>query len=129
MNDRNITIARFIQVNQLPQIDSHSTAKLYVDNSIDESSFLRIDPNEKLKLDEQDSINPNSTLTSPKTIIEIPTKTYIDSLHDENERNRRDVGLAFYDEEIDLVKNNQDNDFNDIKLINLDSVSVSTYPS
>ena len=129
MNDRNITIARFIQVNQLPQIDSHLTAKLYVDNSIDESSFLRIDPNEKLKLDEQDSIFPNATLTSPKTIIEISTKTYIDSLHDENERNRRDVGLAFYDEELDLVKNNQDNDFNDIRLINLDSVSVSTYPS
>ena len=33
--DRNITNARFIQVNQLPQIDSHLTAKLYVDNAID----------------------------------------------------------------------------------------------
>ena len=44
LNDRNITNARFIQVNQLPQIDSHLTAKLYVDNaisdSIDESSLL-----------------------------------------------------------------------------------------
>ena len=28
LNDRNITNARFIQVNQLPQIDSHLTAKL-----------------------------------------------------------------------------------------------------
>ena len=35
LNDRNITNARFIQVNQLPQIESHLTAKLYVDNSID----------------------------------------------------------------------------------------------
>ena len=35
VNDRNITNARFIQVNQLPQIDSHLTAKLYVDNAID----------------------------------------------------------------------------------------------
>ena len=34
LNDRNITYARFIQVNQLPQIDSHLTAKLYVDNTI-----------------------------------------------------------------------------------------------
>ena len=41
LNDRNITNARFIQVNQLPQRDSHLTAKLYVDNSIDESSLLR----------------------------------------------------------------------------------------
>ena len=38
LNDRNNTNARFIQVNQLPQIDSHLTAKLYVDNSIDEPS-------------------------------------------------------------------------------------------
>ena len=45
LNDRNITNARFIQVNQLPQIDSHSTAKLYVDNTIsdgvNEQSLLR----------------------------------------------------------------------------------------
>ena len=34
LNDKNITNARFIQVNQLPQIDSHLTAKLYVDNAI-----------------------------------------------------------------------------------------------
>ena len=75
LNDKNITNARFIQVNQLPQIDSHLTAKLYVDNaisdSIDESSLLRLDPNEKLT---QDSIILNFTLTSPKTILKIPTK-------------------------------------------------------
>ena len=104
MNDRNITNARFIQVNQLPQIDSHLTAKMYVDNAIDELSLLRLDPDEKLKLDEQDSIILNSTLTSPKTVIEIPTKTYIDSLHDENERSRRDLGLDFYDESNTLIQ-------------------------
>ena len=64
---------------------------MYVDNAIDESSLLRLDPNEKLNLDEQGSIFLNSTLTSPKTIIEIRTKIYIDSLHDENERARRDL--------------------------------------
>ena len=42
LNDRNITNARFIQVIQLPQIDSHLTAKLYVDNAIDEVSLVRI---------------------------------------------------------------------------------------
>ena len=80
LNDRNITNARFIQVNQLPQIDSHLTAKLYVDNAIsdgvDEASLLRFDPDEKLK---QDSIILNSTLTSPKTISEKPTKNYVDN--------------------------------------------------
>ena len=38
LNDRNITDARFIQVNQWPQIDSHLTPRLYVDNDVDESS-------------------------------------------------------------------------------------------
>ena len=133
LNDKNITNARFIQVNQLPQIDSHLTAKLYVDNaisdSVDESSLLRLDPDEKLDLDNRDSIILNSTLTSPKKIIEIPTKAYIDSLHEENERSRRDLGIDFYDESNDLVKNNQDNDFNDNKLINIDSISVNRKPS
>ena len=41
LNDRNITNAIFIQVNQLPQIESQLTAKLYVDNAIDEESLLR----------------------------------------------------------------------------------------
>ena len=40
LNDRNITNARFIQVNQLPQIDSHLTAKLYVDNTISDSVIV-----------------------------------------------------------------------------------------
>ena len=35
LSDRNRTNARFIQVNQWPQIDSHLTAKLYVDTEID----------------------------------------------------------------------------------------------
>ena len=41
LNDRNITNARFIQVNQWPQIDSHLTPKLHVDNAIDEESLVR----------------------------------------------------------------------------------------
>ena len=41
MNDKKITNARFIQVNQWPQIDHHLTAKLYVDTAIDETSLVR----------------------------------------------------------------------------------------
>ena len=33
---------------------------------VDESSLLRLDPDEKLDLDNQDSIILNSALTSPK---------------------------------------------------------------
>ena len=102
---------------------------MYVDtsisNRIDESSLLRLDPIEILDLDNQDSKFLDSTLTSPKTIIEIPTKAYIHSLHEENERSRRDLGIDFYDESSDLVKSNQDNDLNDKKLTNLDSITVN----
>ena len=107
LNDRNITTAIFIQVNQLAQIDSHLTAKLYVDIAIDQSSLLRLDADETLDLNNQDSIILNSTLAEPKTIIEIPTKAYFDSLHEENERSRRDLVIDFYDESKDLVKSNQ----------------------
>ena len=41
LNDRNITNCRFLSVNQLPQINSHLTAKLYVDTEIDQPSVVR----------------------------------------------------------------------------------------
>ena len=129
LNDRNITNAIFIPVNQMPQIDSHLTAKIYVDNAINQSSLLRLDPDETLDLDNQDSITLNSTLTEPKTIIEIPTKAYIDSLHEENERSRIDLGRDFYDESSDLVKNNQSNDFNDKIILNVRSIQINDDPS
>ena len=77
--------------------------------------MLRLDPEEELKLNEHDSIIPNSTLTSPKTLKELPTKSYVDSLH-ESRRNRRDLSSVFDD---------QDRDFDNKKLTNLDSVTVN----
>ena len=113
-NDRNITNARFIQVNQLPQIDSHLTAKLYVDNAIsdgvNETSLLRLDPDQKLK---KDSIILNSTLTSPKTIIELPTKNYVDN--------------KFNDPSI--IKNTDHVDFNDKTVDNVNWVKVNSFPT
>ena len=41
LTDRNFTKARFIQVSKWPQIDSHLTAKLYVDTEIDQTSVVR----------------------------------------------------------------------------------------
>ena len=129
LNDRNLTNCRFLSVNQLPQIDSHLTAKLYVDNSIDEPSLVR---------NNQDNDFGNYNLTNIKSITlnkqaendnEVITKSYVDQFHQENERSRRDVGLDFYNKSNDLVKNNQDNDLNDKKLTNLDSISVNRKPS
>ena len=129
LNDRNITNARFIQVNQLPQIDSHLTAKLYVDTEIDQQSVVR---------NNQDNDFGNYNLTNINSITlnkqaendnEVITKFYVDQFHQENERSRRDLGIDFYDESNNLVKNNQDNDFNDNKLTNLDSIQVNRNPT
>ena len=129
LNDRNITNARFIQVNQMPQIDSHLTAKLYVDNSIDEVSLVR--NNKDNDFGNYNLTNINSiTLNKPaENDNEVITKAYVDQFHQENERSRRDVGLDFYNESSDLVKNNQDNDLNDNKLKNLDSIQINRKPS
>ena len=59
------------------------------------------------------NINSITLNKQAKNDNEIITKAYVDQFHQENERSRRDVGLDFYSESIDLVKNNQDNDFND----------------
>ena len=37
--------------------------------------------------------------------------------------------MSFYNEEIDLLKNNEDNDFKDNKLTNIDSITVNRNPS
>ena len=109
-------------MNSLPAVWEHLTPNFYVDEAIycnvDESSMLRLDPNEKLSLDEQDSILLNSTSTSPKTLIEKPTNSYVDSLH-ENSRKRWGLSSVF---------NDQDNEFDNIKLTKLDSVTVNRHP-
>ena len=129
MKDRNITNARFIQVRQLPQIDSHLTAKLYVDNAIDESSLVR---------NNQDNDFNNINLTNIISITlnkkakndnEVITKAYVDQFHNDIEKTRQDLGIDLFNESAGLVKNNQDNDPNDNKLTNIDSILVNGNPN
>ena len=129
MNDRNLTIARFFEIIQLPQIDSHSTAKLYVDNAIDQTALVR--NNQDNDFNNYNLININSiTLNKQaKNNNEVITKAYVDQFHQETERSRRDLGIDFYDESSDSVKNNQDNDLIDKKLTNIDSVVVNREPA
>ena len=108
----------FVKINSLPPVREHLTPKFYIDEaisrSVDESSLLAIDPAEKLELAEQDSIILNSILTSPKTIIELPTKAFVDSLHEIN-RSKHDSSSVF---------NDQDNKYNNNNITNSDSVTI-----
>ena len=76
-NDKSLDIILSIKVNSMPTLEEHLTLKCYVYNatfySVDESSLLRLDPVEKMRFDERGSIILDSTLTSPKTVIELPT--------------------------------------------------------
>ena len=129
LNDRNITNARFIQVNQLPQIDSHLCAKLYVDNSIDEQSLVRNNKDNDFGNYNLTNINSITLNKQAENDNEVITKAYVDQFHQENERSRRDLGINFYNESNNLVKNNQDNDFNDNNLININSITINNNPT
>ena len=129
LNDRNITNARFIQVNQWPQIDSHLTAKLYVDTEIDQSSLVRNNQDNDFQNYNLTNINSITLNKQAENDNEVITKAYIDQFHQDNERSRRDVGLDFYNESSDLVKNNQDNDLNDNKLTNVNSITINNNPT
>ena len=129
LNDRNITNARFIQVNQWPQIDSHLTPRLYVDNAVDESSLVRSNQDNDFNNNNLTNINSITLNKQAENDNEVITKAYADQFHNDNERNRRDVGLSFYNEEVDLVKNNQGNDLNDNKLTNINSITINNNPT
>ena len=129
MNDRNITNARFIKVNQLPQIASHLTPKLYVDNAINESSLIRNNQDNdfnKYNLTNKNSYAMNKQAEKDNEVI---TKAYVDQFHQENGRSRQDLCINFYDESNELVKKNQDDDPNDKKLTNLDSITITRNPT
>ena len=57
---------------------------------------------------------------------EFITKAYVDQFHQEKGRSRQDLGIDFYDESGELLKNNKDNDFNDNKKANINSITINT---
>ena len=101
----------------------------YVDNSIDEVSLVRNNKDNDFNNYNLTNINSITLNKQAENDNEVITKAYVDQFHQENERSRRDLGLDFYNESNNLVKNNQDNNFNDNKLTNLDSITVNRNPS
>ena len=65
---------------------------------------MRLDPDEKLKLGEQDSIVPNFSVTLPKTIIKVPTKSYVDRGLNDPSINSNNTHVGFNDINHDNVR-------------------------
>ena len=107
LNDKNITNARFVQVNQLPPIDSLLTAKLYVDNSIDEVALVRKNQDNDFSNYNLTSINSFTLNKQVENDNEVITKAYVDQFHQENERLRRDLGIVVCAESMYLVVSNE----------------------
>ena len=95
--------------------------KNYVDNIFKND----IDFNDN-KLTNINSITLNTQVVNDDEVV---TKSYVDQFHNDNERSRRDLGIDFYNESNDLVKNNQDTDFNDNKLTNINSITINNNPT
>ena len=85
LNDRNITNATFIQVNQLPQKDSHLTAKLNVDNAINEESLVTNKQDNEFNNNNLTNINIITLKTQAVNDNEVKTKAYVDHFHQEKE--------------------------------------------
>ena len=101
---------------------------MYVDKAVDESSLTRNNQDNDFNNNSLNIINSITLNTQAVNDNQVITKAYVDQLHQEKERSRRDVGLDFYDESNDLVKSNQDNDPNDKKLTILDSITINSKP-
>ena len=93
--------------------------KNYIENTIDEVSRVRNNKNNDSGNYNLTNINSITLNKQAENDNEVITKSYVDQFHSNNERNRRDVGLSFYNVKVDLVKNNQDKDFNDINQISI----------
>ena len=102
---------------------------MYVDIAVDESSLVRNNQDNIFNNNNLTNINSNTLNTQAVNDNQVITKAYVDQFHQENERSRRDVGLDFYDESNDLVKDNQDNDLNDNKLTNINSITINNSPT
>ena len=83
--------------------------------------------NQDIDFNNENLTNINSITLNTQAVKDnqVITKTYVDQFHNDKEKNKRDLGLSFYNEEVDLVKNKQYNDLKDNKLTNLDSIKVN----
>ena len=129
--EEDIDLKNQYRIKTLPDPISITEAcnKNYIDNAIDKVSLVRNTKDNDFgnyNLTNINSITLNKEAENDNQVI---TKAYVDQFHQENERSRRDLGIDFYDESNDIVKNNQDNDFNDKKLTNINSITIITNPT
>ena len=99
-NDVKLENIKFVKVNYQPAVNEHLSPKVHGDNAIDEPSLVRTNKDDDFNINNLTNINSITLNTQAINDNEVITKTYVDQFHNDNEGNRRDVGLSFYTEEI-----------------------------
>ena len=126
--DKNLHNVQFVKVNSMPAVGDHLTAKYYVDqaisNSVVESTLVGNNQDNIFKIFNLAyiiSFTLNNQAVNDNQVIKKP---YVDQFHHGNDWSRQDLGIDFQNESNELVKNSQDNVFNDNNLTVLDSIKV-----
>ena len=128
-NDVKSENINFVKVNYQPAVNEHLTPKKCINNATDEASLVRNIQDNDFNIYNLTNINSITLNKQAENDNEVIAKANVDQFHQENERSRRDLCIGFYNESSDLVKNNQDNDFNDNKVINNISITFNQSPT
>ena len=128
-NDVKLEKIKFVKVNYQPAVNGHLTPKINVDNAIDEPSLVRNNQNNDFSNFNLTNINSITLNTQAVNDNHVDTKAYVDHFPNVYERSRIYLGLDFSNESSDLEKSNQDNNFNDIKVTNLYTITVNRNPN
>ena len=91
---------------------------MFIDAAIDENTLVRNNCDKDFNnhyIANISSITLNTQAVNDNHVI---TKSYVDHFPQEIERTGRDLGIDFYNESNDLVKINQDKNFNKNKVTN-----------
>ena len=128
--EEDIDLKNQYKIKNLPDPSNIKDAcnKNYVDNTINELSLVRNNKDNDFGNYKITNINSITLYKQAENDNEVVTKAYVDQFHQENERSRRELGINFYNETNILVKNDQDNNLNNNKLTNLDSITINRNP-
>ena len=128
-NDVKLEKFAFVKGNYQPAVDEHLRPNIYVDNAIDEPNLVRNYQDNDFNSYNLTNINSFNLNTQALKDNKVITKSFVDQFHQENKRSRRDLVIEFYNESSDLVKNNQDNDFNHNNMTNVISIIINRGPT
>ena len=115
----------------MPTVGDHLKAKYYVDqaisNGVDEGNLVTRNQGRIFVISSLTNRNSFNTQLVHKN--QVVAKSNVNQFHQGNDWSRTDLGIHFCIESNDLVKTDHDNNFNDYRLISLDSFTVTRDPS